>query len=97
VPGRGMPGRGRSSRARMLPGNGPLSRIPPVVVFLAILVLFGAGVVVRGPLGATLLGALILAVLSLLGATWQVLSTPDRALRVIVLLVLVGVAISVLR
>jgi energy-coupling factor transporter transmembrane protein EcfT len=92
-----VPGRRTSSRRPLLPGNGPLSKVQPAVVFFVVAVLFALGVIVRGPVGATLLGALVLMVLGLLSATWQVLSNADRTLRVIVVLVLVGVAISVLR
>ncbi|AHH95085.1 hypothetical protein GCM10010174_56510 [Kutzneria viridogrisea] len=92
-----MARRGRSLKAPLLPGSGPLSKVPPAAVFLLVLALFIAGVVVRGPIGAALLGVLALLVLGLLGATWRVLSAADRVLRVVVLLVLIGVAVSVLR
>jgi len=66
------------------------------VAFLVVIVLFGVGVLVRGMLGAVLLGALAVAVAVLLAATWRALEPPARVLRVLVLLVLVGVAVSVL-
>ena len=92
-----MRGRGPSSRAPLLPGSGPLSKVRPIAVFLVVLALFVVGVLVRGPIGAVLLGALVLGMLGLLGATWRALSAPDRALRVLVLFVLVGVTVSVVR
>jgi hypothetical protein len=91
-------GRGRRDlRAPLLPGSGPLSRVPAAAVFGLVLVLFVVGVVVRGAVGAGLLGALILVVLGLLGATWRLLAPADRVLRIVVLVILVAVAISVLR
>jgi energy-coupling factor transporter transmembrane protein EcfT len=95
-----QPGRGRGRRdlkAPLVPGNGPLARVPAAAVFGLVLVLFVVGVVVRGPLGAGLLGALVLLVLGLLGATWRTLSTADRVGRVVVLAILVAVLVSVLR
>ncbi|MEV6604863.1 hypothetical protein [Kutzneria sp. NPDC051319] len=95
-----QPGRGRGRRdlkTPLLPGNGPLARVPAAAVFGLVLVLFVVGVVVRGPVGAGLLGALALIVLGLLGATWRVLSPADRALRVLVAVILVAVLVSVLR
>ena len=95
-----QPGRGRGRRdlkAPLLPGRGPLARVPAAAVFGRVLVLFVVGVVVRGPAGAGLLGALALLVLGLLGATWRVLSASDRALRIVVLVILLAVMVSVLR
>ena len=95
-----QPGRGRGRRdlkAPLLPGRGPLARVPAAAVFGLVLVLFVVGVVVRGPAGAGLLGALALLVLGLLGATWRVLSASDRVLRVVVLVILLAVMVSVLR
>jgi hypothetical protein len=91
-------GRGRRDlRAPLLPGNGPLARVPAAAVFGLVLVLFVVGVIVRGPVGAGLLAALALVVLGLLGATWRVLSPADRALRIVVLVILVAVTVSVMR
>jgi hypothetical protein len=93
-----QPPRGRRDlKTPLLPGSGPLARVPPVAVFGLVLVLFVVGVIVRGPVGAGLLGALALVVLGLLGATWQVLSTADRVLRIVVFVILVAVLVSVLR
>jgi hypothetical protein len=44
-----------------------------------------------------LLGLLGLGVLGLLAATWQALRPADRLLRVLVVLILAGVAVSLLR
>lgn len=85
-----------NSKRTLIPGSGPLSRVPPVGAFLLVLFLFIAGVWVRGPIGALLLGVLVAGVLALLAATWRILGTGDRVLRVVVLIVLVAVAISVL-
>lgn len=87
---------GPSRRTPLIHGSGPLSAVPPAVAFLVVIVLFGVGVLVRGMLGAVLLGALAVAVAVLLAATWRALEPPARVLRVLVLLVLVGVAVSVL-
>jgi hypothetical protein len=87
----------RDLKAPLLPGAGPLARVPAAAVFGLVLALFVVGVVVRGPVGAGLLGALALVVLGLLGATWRVLSTADRALRIVVFVIVVVVLVSVLR
>lgn len=87
--------RGRqSSRAPLLPGTGPLAKVPPAAAFGAVLILFAAAIVVRGPLGAALLGVLALGVAGLLAATWPVLTAPARAGRLVVLALLVAVALS---
>ena len=80
----------------LIPGRGPLARVPPLLAFLLVTALFAAGVLVRGPLGAALLGVLAVGVLALLAATWKVLPPAARVLRVVVLAVLVAVMISVL-
>ena len=90
-----MPQR-RSSRSPLLGGSGPLAKVPPAVAFLVVLVLFGLGIWLRGPIGAGLLGLLGVGVLVLLAGTWAVLRPVDRVLRVLVVVVLFGVAISVL-
>ncbi|GGM82924.1 hypothetical protein GCM10012275_61850 [Longimycelium tulufanense] len=84
----------RSTRSPLLPGDGPLSRVPAVVAFLVVLGLFLAGVWVRGVVGAALLGVLALLVVGLLAATWHRLRPAERAVRLVVLLVLLGVAWS---
>ncbi|OLF18851.1 hypothetical protein BU204_04505 [Actinophytocola xanthii] len=82
--------------ARLLPGDGPLARVSPLVAFLAVTVLFVLGVVIRGPLGALFLGLLAAGVAVLLAATWRVLAPAQRLGRALVLAVLVAVAVSVL-
>ena len=86
-----------STRAPMVAGNGPLARVPPLAAFLAVLVVFGVAVWLRGVAGAVLLGALGVGVLAMLAVTWQTLKPADRVLRVVVILVLAGVAVSLLR
>jgi hypothetical protein len=94
---RGIPGRGVNRRAPLIAGNGPLKKVPPVAAFFGVLVVFGIAVWLRGVVGAVLLGALGLGVLGMLAATWQTLRPADRVLRVIVVLVLAGVAVSLVR
>lgn len=94
---RSVLGRRVNSRAQLVAGDGPLARVPPVAAFLGVLVVFGIAVWLRGVVGAALLGALGLGVLALLAVTWQTLRPADRVLRVIVVLILAGVAISLVR
>lgn len=89
--------RRRDSRAPMVAGNGPLSRVPPAVAFLAVIVVFALAVWLRGGIGAALLGLLGVGVLAMLAVTWQVLRPVERVLRVVVVLILAGIAISLLR
>jgi hypothetical protein len=84
-----------NSRAPLIAGKGPLAGVPPLVAFLGVLVVFGLAVWLRGVVGAVLLGAIGLAVLGLLAATWRVLRPADRVLRVLVVVVLVVVAVTV--
>ncbi|RKT53179.1 hypothetical protein [Saccharothrix australiensis] len=84
------------SKRTLIPGSGPLARVPAPAVFLLVLALFGLGVLVRGPVGALLLGALALGVAALLAVTWRFLAPGARVLRVLVLGVLVLVTVSVL-
>lgn len=85
----------RSTKAKLISGDGPLSRVPPAVVFLVVAAVFVVGVVVRGVPGALLLGALAAGVAVLLAATWGALAAGQRAGRVLVIGVLVAVAVSV--
>jgi predicted neutral ceramidase superfamily lipid hydrolase len=78
----------------MLPGEGPLARVPAVAVFVVVAALFAAGVLVGGVVGAVLLGVLALGVAALLAATWPRLSTGERAVRVLCLVVLVAIAVG---
>ncbi len=91
-----MPGR-RNMRAKLLPGDGPLARVRPILVFVVVIGLFAAGVGISGPLGALLLGVLALGVGVLLAATWKALSPTDRVMRVGVFVLLVVIAIIQLR
>ncbi|MDD7967109.1 DUF6703 family protein [Actinomycetospora lemnae] len=92
------PGRARTPfagrRGRMLPGEGPLARVPAVAVFAVVVVVFAVGVIVGGVPGAVLLGLLAVGVAVLLAATWPRLRTNERAVRVLVLVVLVAIAIG---
>jgi hypothetical protein len=78
-----------------VPGRGPLAGVPPLVAFAVVVGLFAAGVLIKGVLGAVLLGLLAVGVAALLAVTWPRLTPPNRAARVVVLLVLVAAAISV--
>ena len=80
----------------MLAGSGPLARIPAAAAFFVVLVVFGLAVWLRGPIGAGLLGLLGAAVVVLLIGTWHVLRPADRVLRILVVAILAGVAISLL-
>lgn len=87
--------RGRRDPSRpLLPGDGPLARIPPVAAFAVVVVVFAAAVIVGGVVGAALLGVLALGVVVLLAATWPHLTATDRIGRVLVLAVLVAVAVG---
>lgn len=85
----------RSMKAKLLDGDGPLSRVPPIAAFLLVAAVFVVGVLVRGVPGAVLLGALAVAVSVLLAATWGVLTSGQRLGRVLVIGVLVAIAVSV--
>lgn len=79
--------------AQLVPGNGPLAKVPPAAAFIVVVVVFAVGVLVGGPTGAVVLGVLVLALAGLLASTWGVLHPSQRAGRVAVLLILVGIAI----
>ncbi|MCA1655540.1 MAG: hypothetical protein LC635_03640 [Pseudonocardiaceae bacterium] len=85
----------RSMKEQLIAGAGPLSRVPPLVVFVVVAAVFVLGVVVRGMPGALLLGLLAAAVAVLLVATWQALAPAQRFGRALILIVLVAVAVSV--
>lgn len=87
----------RSSRTPLLPGSGPLAKVPPAAVFAVVIVVFALGVFIRGTVGAALFALLAVGVLALLGATWSALRPAERALRVLVLVILVAVGFSLLR
>ena len=86
-----------NTRAPIVAGNGPLAKVPPLAAFLVVLVVFGVAVWLRGVVGAVLLGALGVGMLAMLAVTWQTLKPADRVLRVVVILILAGVAVSLLR
>jgi hypothetical protein len=86
-----------NSRAPLVAGNGPLAKVPPLAAFVVVLVMFGLAVWLRGVVGAVLLGVLGVGVLTLLTVTWQALRPAERALRVLVVLVLAWVAFTLLR
>jgi hypothetical protein len=87
----------RASRERLLPGSGPLSKVPPVAAFALVLGLFLVAVLVRGVLGGILLCLLAAGIATLLATTWRVLTPPARVGRVLILgaLITVGVAMFV--
>jgi hypothetical protein len=96
--GPGRPNRPRQPfvgrRGRILPGDGPLARVPAVAVFAVVVVVFAVAVVVGGPVGALLLGLLALGVAALLAATWPRLTPGERLVRVLCLVVLVAIAVG---
>lgn len=77
----------------MVPGTGPLARVPAVAAFVAVIAVFVAGVLLGGFVGAVLLGLLALAVALLLATTWTRLSPAERTGRVLALGLLVAVAV----
>ncbi|HUQ59537.1 hypothetical protein [Lentzea sp.] len=83
-----------TNKRPLLPGDGPLARVRPVVAFVLVLGLFVTGVLVSGTLGAVLLGVLVAGAAVLLAATWKVLSPAHRTLRVVVLMVLVLITVE---
>lgn len=82
-----------TSKAPLLPGDGPLARMPAMAGFLVVVVVFAVGVLVGGVPGAMVLGVLALALAALLRATWGALASSQRAGRVLVLLILVALAV----
>jgi hypothetical protein len=87
-------GRQPGWRRQLVPGDGPLARVPPLVAFLVVAAVFAAGVLIGGAAGAGLLAGLAALVAALLVVAWPRLTPVERALRLLVLLVLVAVAIS---
>jgi hypothetical protein len=86
----------RYPKRTLIPGSGPLARVPAPAVFLLVLLLFGLGVWLQGAVGALLLGVLALGVAALLATTWPLLTPGARVLRVFVLALLVLITVSVL-
>lgn len=91
-----MTSRRNNRRAPLIAGRGPLTQVPPAVGALLVLAVFGLGVVLGGLVGAALLGVLLLGVLVLLVGTWRGLTAAERAGRVLVVVILLGVLVSVL-
>ncbi|MFI9006455.1 DUF6703 family protein [Actinosynnema sp. NPDC053489] len=86
----------RDNKRTLIPGAGPLSRVPAPAAFALVLAVFLLGVWLRGTVGALLLGLLALGVAALLATTWPLLTPSARVLRVLVLGVLVLITVSVL-
>ena len=86
----------RSTKAKLIEGDGPLSRLPPLAAFLLVAVVFVVGILVGGAVGALVLGALAAGIAVLLAVTWRALSPSERVGRVFILAVLAAVAVSVL-
>jgi energy-coupling factor transporter transmembrane protein EcfT len=85
----------RSTKAKLVEGSGPLSRVPPVAVFIVVAAVFVVGVVVRGMLGGVLLGVLAAAIAVLLAVTWGALTSAQRFGRTLILILLIIIAVSV--
>jgi hypothetical protein len=85
----------RSLKAKLITGDGPLSRVPPLAVFLMVAAVFVAGVLVRGVPGALLLGLLAAGIAVMLAATWNALAPGQRFGRLLVLGLLIIIAVSV--
>ena len=84
----------RSTKAKLVAGEGPLSRVPPAAVFLAVAAVFVVGVILRGMPGALLLGVLAAGIAVLLAVTWGALAPAQRVGRVLVLALLIIIAVS---
>lgn len=82
-------------RRQLVPGDGPLARVSPVVAFLAVAALFAAGVLIGGLVGGLLLGLLVALLAGLLAVSWSQLSPGARALRLLVIAVLAVITVSV--
>lgn len=82
-------------RRPLVPGAGPLAGVSPLLGFLAVVVLFAAGVLLGGVAGALLLALLAVGVGVLLATTWGRMSPPERLARALILAVLVLVTIGV--
>lgn len=81
-------------RRPLLPGNGPLARVPPALAFVAVLAVFALGAWLGGVVGAAVLMALAGGAGVLLAATWPRLSGPERTVRLLVIVVVVGIALE---
>lgn len=81
-------------RRPLVPGDGPLARVPPLLAFLAVLAVFVLAVWLGGVLGGGLLLLLAAGVAALLAAAWPRLTAPERTVRVVVLLIVVAIALE---
>ncbi len=70
-----------------------LGRLPKVVPFLVVLVLLVAGLLVKGPVGALLLGVLVLLLSLITFLAWPALQPQGRVIRVVVLALVIGQAV----
>ena len=84
----------RATRERLIPGSGPLSKVPPVAAFALVLGVFLIAVLVRGVVGGVLLCLLAAGIATLLATTWRILAPPARIGRLIIFGALVAIAIS---
>jgi hypothetical protein len=73
-----------------------MARLPRFVPFLVVLGLLVTGLLVQGLAGAALLGVLVVLAGLLLYLSWPALTEQARALRVLVLLLVAGRAVSFL-
>lgn len=83
-----------AGRRVLVPGDGPLARVPPGAAFVGVVAVFALGVWLGGVPGALVLGLLAAAVGLLLAAAWPRLTAPERTVRAGVLLVLVAIAVE---
>jgi hypothetical protein len=71
-----------------------LGRLNPTTVVIAVVVLFLLVLLLPDPLAGALILAIAAGLVALLTRTWRILPTPQRALRLVVIGLLVAVAIS---
>ncbi len=88
------PGRGPDRGRPLLPGNGPTARVPAALAFVAVLAVFVLGVWLGGVAGAAVLALLAGGAGALLAASWSRLSAPERTVRLLVIVVVVGIALE---
>lgn len=81
-------------RRKLLPGDGPLADVHPLLAFLVVLVVFALGIWLGGVVGALVLGSLAAAVGVLLALTWPGLTATERSIRLLVLLTVVAIALQ---
>lgn len=86
--------RGPGRRRPLLPGNGPLARVPPALAFVVVLAVFVLGVWLGGVAGAAVLMLLAGGAGVLLAAAWPRLSAPERTVRLLVIVVVVAIALE---